>query len=90
MSKTINLKAYLKKLIQDKNLLTNPLGKSISRNMMTSTAAQVSLTTEIGVTVQLSVVIANPFRTHTANHTDPTIQQIMVHTNQSTVPGHID
>ena len=72
--KTIYIKAYLGNLIQETNLPTTPLGKSITRNMMKGAADQVSLPNEIGGSVKFLVFISNPFRNQTANFTDPTIQ----------------
>ena len=37
VSKTIDLKYYLNNLIQESNLTTTTLGKSITKNMMTGT-----------------------------------------------------
>ena len=51
--------------------------ESITRNLMTGTAAQVSLPTEIGGSIKLLVGNVNPFRYHTANQTDTTIQPII-------------
>ena len=50
----------------------------------------VSLTTEIGGSVKISVGIANPFKTHTENRTEPNIQPTIVHSNQTNRPGHSD
>ena len=77
-SKTIELKAYLNNLIQEENIPTTLLGKIIT------------LPTEIGGSAKLSVGIANPFRTHTANWTDSTIQPTIVHSKKATGLGHRD
>ena len=45
---------------------------------------QGSLLNEIGAPVRLSVGIANLFRTHTENLTDPNVQTIISHYNQET------
>ena len=70
--------------------LNTTLGKSITLNLMMSTAqlSQVSLQTEIAGSVKFLVGIVNPFRTQTANRTDPTIRTTVVHSNQATRPGH--
>ena len=75
-----------------KKLLTTPLGKIIPRNIMTGTEklSQVSLLTEIGGYVKFSVGIMSPFRTNTANRTDPTIQPTIVHYKLDTGLGHSD
>ena len=54
-------------MTQEENLPTTPLGKIITRNLMTGMEQpdQVLLLTEIGGYIKLLVVIANPFRTHT-------------------------
>ena len=72
--------------------MTTPLGKSITRNMITGMEqpSQVYLLTEIGGSVKLLVDIANPFRTHKANRKYPNIQPTIVHSNQATGPGHSD
>ena len=79
-------------MIQAKNCLTTPIGKRITRNLIMGTEqpAHVSLPTEIGGHVKFLVGIANSFRNHTENQTDPTIQPIIVHSNQSTRPVHSD
>ena len=46
--------------------------------------SQVLLLTEIGGSVKLLVGITHPFRTHTENRNDPTIQPTTVHSNQVT------
>ena len=71
-------------MIQETNLLITPLEKIITRNLMTGKAAQVLSPTEIGGSVQLLVGIENPFRTHTENFTDLTIQPTIVNFNQAT------
>ena len=89
-SNKIDFKPYLENLIQETNLMTTPLGKSITRNMIMGTEDQVLLPTEIEGSVKFLVGIANPFRTHTANLTDLTIQPIIFHSNQVTGPVHSD
>ena len=37
MSKTIDFKAYLRNMIQEANLMTSTLRKSITKNLMTGT-----------------------------------------------------
>ena len=78
-----NFNTYLDNLIQEAKLLNKPLGKSIPRNLMIGTEQpdQVSFTTEIGGSVKFLVDITNPFRTHSENRTDPTIQPTIVHSN---------
>ena len=73
------------------NLLTTMLVKNIPSSIMMGTeqSAQVSLLTEIGVSIKFSVGIAHPFRTHAANQNEPTIQPNLVHSNQATGSGHI-
>ena len=77
-------------MIQEANLLTTTIRKSITRNPMKGTEQpdQVSLPTEIGGFVKISVGIANPFRNNTSNCMDPTIQLTIIHSNQATVPEH--
>ena len=70
--------------------MTTPLGKPPPRNLATEQPDQVSLPTEIGGSVKLSVGIVHPFRTNNANHNNPTIQPTIVHSNQSTSWGHSD
>ena len=45
VSERIDFKGYLNNMIQETNLLTTMLGKSITRNLMTGTSAQVPLST---------------------------------------------
>ena len=89
-SNKIDFKPYLENMIQETNLMTTPLGKSITRNMIMGTEDQVLLPTEIEGSVKFLVGIANPFRTHTANLTDLTIQPIIFHSNQVTGTVHSD
>ena len=79
-------------MVQEANLLTNLLGKIIPRNLIMGTEkmAQVSLPTEIGGSIKLSVGISNPFSIHTANRTELTIKTTIIYPNQATVTGHID
>ena len=77
-------------MIQETNLLINPLGKSITRNMMTGTAAQLLLPTKIGGFVKFLVGTVNPFWTHTDNWIDPTIKPIIIQYNQANKLGHRD
>ena len=77
-------------MIQETNLLTNLLRKSIIRNLMTATADHVSFPTKIWGSVKFLVCIVNPFSKHKANQTDPNIQSITVHSNKTTLPGHSD
>ena len=49
---------------------------------------QVSLPTEIGGSVKFLLGNVNPFRTHTENRADLTIQPTIVHSNQANVLGH--
>ena len=60
-------------MLQEKNLTTTPLGKIITRNLMTGTKnpAQVLLPTKIGESIKFLVGIANPFRTNTNNLWNP-------------------
>ena len=58
--------------------------------MGTEQPAQVSLPTEIVGSVKFLVGIAHPFRTHTFNRNESTIQPTIIHSNQSTIPGHSD
>ena len=74
-------------------MMATPLENSITRNQMTGTKKTVWIllpTTETGGAVKYSMGIANPFRTHTLNQTDPTIQPTTVHFNKVTRPGHSD
>ena len=68
-------------MLQEKNLTTTPLGKIITRNLMTGTKnpAQVLLPTKIGESVKFLVGNANPFRTNTNNQTEPTIKPSILH-----------
>ena len=51
---------------------------------------QVSLPTEIGGCVKLSVGIANPLSPYTKNQMDPTIQPTIDYSIQATRPGRSD
>ena len=72
--------------------MTTPLGKSNPKNFMTGTEQpdQISFPTEIGASVKLLVDIVNPFRTHTANRNDSTIQPTIIHSKQATISVHIN
>ena len=61
-------------MIQETKLLSTPIVKSNTMNLITGTADQVSFPTEIGGSVKLSVGIMDLFRIHIANWTDPTIR----------------
>ena len=91
-SKTIDLQYYLKNIIQEANLLTTSLGENITRNLLMGMEepSQISFLTEIGGSVKLLIGIANPFKTHTENRKDPTIQQTIFHSNQAIRLGHSD
>ena len=78
-----HFKACLDNLL---NPLTTLLGKNIPSNLIMGKEqpSQVLLLTEIGGFVKLLVGITHPFRTHTENRNDPTIQPTTVHSNQVT------
>ena len=63
-------------MLAEAKSLTNPLEKSITRNLMMSMAQpdQVLLPTKILGSLKLLVGIATQFSTHKENQTDPTIQ----------------
>ena len=84
-SKKIYFKAYLDNPTQETKLLNTPLGKIINRNLKMSMEALALLPTEIGGYVKFAVGTVNPFRIHTDNWTESTIQPIIVHSNQETV-----
>ena len=79
-------------MIQEANLLTTSLGKSITNNFMMGMKQpdQVLLLTEMVGSVKFLVGIMNPFMNHTANLAYPTIQPTIIQSNQETVPEHID
>ena len=79
-------------MLSEANYLTNPIGKSITRNIIAGTEQldQVLLLTETGGYIKLLVGIANPFRPNTENWTDPTIQPTIAQSNQFTGPVHSD
>ena len=76
-------------LLAESRQMTTPLGKSITRTLMTvmEPPSQILfLTTELGG----SVSITNILRTDTSNQTNPNIKPTIIHLKQAKVPGHND